>query len=61
MDCLRRSAELLRGLWNQRTAPSMARSRGTFRKTRSRKWVLPSRGLWEDAVTGGKFLLQQEA
>ena len=39
----------------------MPRSRGTFRKTRSRKWALPSRGLWEDAVTGGKFLLQQEA
>ena len=24
----------------------MPRNRGTFRKTRSRKWTLPSRGLW---------------
>ena len=38
--------ELLRGLLTQRTAPSMPRRRGTFRKTRTRKWTLPSRGLW---------------
>ena len=56
-----RFSELLKGLWTQRTAPSRPRSRGTFRKTRSRKWALPRRGLWGDAVTRGEFLLQPEA
>ena len=48
--------DLLRGLLTQRTAPSMPRSRGTFRKTRGRKWMLPSRDLWGNTVTGNELL-----
>ena len=53
-----RFSELLKGLWTQRTAPSRPRSRGTFRKTRSRKWALPSRGLWGTRGQTGSSILR---
>ena len=38
--------EPLRGLFTQRTAPTNVKNKGSFRKTRSKKWTLLSKDLW---------------